>query len=110
MFMMSLLWAAVQQVLVLRSCSGDAVGACVAWGSLEISRRERCTACLVTKACLRVTCQPGVDLELEQYTTITSRGDRVTDITPTGNQFLSCVRGWLYSEGAQGPAHDGRYR
>jgi hypothetical protein len=49
MFMMSLLWAAVQQVLVLRSCSGDAVGACVTWGSLEISRRERCTACLVTK-------------------------------------------------------------
>ena len=26
-------------------------------------------------------------LELEQYPTVTSRGDRVTDITPSGNQF-----------------------
>src|SRR6476620_2355825 len=26
-------------------------------------------------------------LELEQYSTITLRGDRVTDITPSGNQF-----------------------
>jgi thioredoxin reductase len=33
-------------------------------------------------------------LELEQYLTVTSRGDRVTDITPSGNQFsVACADG-----------------
>ena len=34
-------------------------------------------------------------LELEQYPTVTSRGDRVTDITPFGNQFsVACADGF----------------
>jgi thioredoxin reductase len=34
-------------------------------------------------------------LELEQYPTVTSRGDRVTNITPSGNQFsVACADGF----------------
>lgn len=34
-------------------------------------------------------------LELEQYPTVTSRGDRVTDITPSGNRFsVACADGF----------------
>ena len=46
-------------------------------------------------------------LELEQYPTVTSRVDRVTDNNPLRESFLGCVRGWLYFDGAQDPAHDG---
>jgi hypothetical protein len=58
MFITLSLWEAVRPVYAPRSCSGDAVGAYsfATWGNLEIRRRELCTACLATKACLPVTC------------------------------------------------------
>ena len=61
----------------------------------EIRRRELCIACLVTKARRQRELLAKGRRELERYTTVELHADRVTEITPTGNQFaVACADGF----------------